>query len=104
MRYLGVDVSKEKLDCCLLDANGKRKTKVVANSVSGVRTLLGFIGKEGICPQEVHVAMEGTGVYHQLAAEALYDAGMKVSIVNPAQVKDFGRGLAVRTKNDSISY
>ena len=25
-----------------------------------------------------------------------------VSIVNPAQVKDFGRGLAVRTKNDRI--
>ena len=45
--------------------------------------------------------MEGTGVYHQLAAETLCDAGMVVSIANPAQVKDFGRGMAVRTKNDT---
>lgn len=103
MKYLGMDVSKEKLDCCLLgDANDtKRKTKVVANSVPGVTNLLAFVDKEGIARDEVHVVMEGTGVYHQLAAETLYDGGVRVSIVNPAQVKDFGRGLAVRTKNDS---
>lgn len=103
MKYLGVDVSKEKLDCCLLrEANDtKRKTKVVANSVLGVNNLLAFIDKEGLAREDVHVVLEGTGVYHQLAAETLFDAGVRVSIVNPAQVKDFGRGLAVRTKNDS---
>jgi transposase len=104
MKYLGMDVSKEKLDCCLLrDAAtaSKRKNKVVANSVPGIGSLLNFIEKEGLARHEVHVVMEGTGVYHQLAAETLCDAGVKVSIVNPAQVKDFGRGLAVRTKNDS---
>jgi transposase len=103
MKYIGVDVSKEKLDCCLLRdaADLKRKNKVVANSVPGIGSLLSFIDKEGIDRGEVHVVMEGTGVYHQLAAEALCDAGVNVSIVNPAQIKDFGRGLAVRTKNDS---
>ena len=30
------------------------------------------------------------------------DAGVTVSIVNPAQVKDFGRSLGVRTKNDGV--
>jgi len=103
MKYVGADVSKEKLDCCLLHDPGstKRKTKVVANSVPGVTNLLAFLDKEGIARDDVHVVMEGTGVYHQLAAETLYDAGVRVSIVNPAQVKDFARGLAVRTKNDS---
>jgi len=103
MKYLGVDVSKDKLDCCLLRdaADTKRKTKVVANNPSGLATLLGFVEKEGILPDELHVIMEGTGVYHQLAAETLCDAGMTVSIANPAQVKDFGRGMAVRTKNDT---
>lgn len=103
MKYLGMDVSKDKLDCCLLrDASDtKRKTKVVANSPSGLATLLSFVEKEGIPPDELHVIMEGTGVYHQLAAETLCDAGMTVSIANPAQVKDFGRGMAVRTKNDT---
>lgn len=103
MKYLGVDVSKDKLDCCLLrDASDiKRKTKVVGNSPVGLATLLSFVEKEGILPDELHVIMEGTGVYHQLAAETLCDAGVMVSIANPAQVKDFGRGMAVRTKNDT---
>ena len=103
MKYLGIDVSKDKLDCCLLRdaADTKRKTKVVANSPVGLATLLSFVQKEGIPPDELHVIMEGTGVYHQLAAETLCDAGMTVSIANPAQVKDFGRGMAVRTKNDT---
>lgn len=102
MKYLGVDVSKDKLDCCLLRDAGdtKRKTKVVANSPAGLSTLVSFVEKESIRPDELHVTMEGTGVYHQLAAETLCDAGMTVSIVNPAQVKDFGHGMAVRTKND----
>jgi transposase len=103
MKYLGVDVSKDKLDCCLLHdaAETKRKAKVVENSVSGLATLLGFVEKEGILPDELHVIMEGTGVYHQLAAETLCDAGVTVSIANPAQVKAFGSGMAVRTKNDT---
>jgi transposase len=46
--------------------------------------------------------MEGTGVYHEQAALALADARVTVSIINPAQVKDFGRGLAVRTKTDAV--
>lgn len=103
MKYLGIDVSKEKLDCCLLRdaAETKRKTKVVANSPTGLAILISFVEKEGVAPDELHAIMEGTGVYHQLAAETLCDAGMTVSIVNPAQVKDFGRGMAVRTKNDT---
>lgn len=44
--------------------------------------------------------MEATGVYHEQAALWLSDAGMRVSVVNPAQVRDFAKGLAVRTKTD----
>ena len=104
MFYLGMDVSKAKLDCCLLleDASGKRKTKVVANSKSGIADLLVWIIKQHVSLSELHVVMEGTGVYHEQAALALVDAGVIVSIVNPAQVKNFGRGLAVRTKTDGV--
>lgn len=103
MKYLGIDVSKDKLDCCLLReaSDTKRKTKKVANSPAGLATLISSMEKEGIPPDELHVIMEGTGVYHQLAAETLCDAGMMVSIANPAQVKAFGSGIAVRTKNDT---
>lgn len=103
MKYVGVDVSKEKLNCCILhDAtSSKRINKVVANSVAGVQALLNVLVKTGIGPAETHVVMEATGVYHQTAANAFCDAGVTVSIVNPAHVKDFGRGLAVKTKNDT---
>jgi len=104
MFYLGMDVAKAKLDCCLLldEASGKRKTKVVSNTKSGIVDLLAWVAKQNVSPEALHVVMEGTGVYHEQAALALADAGVTVSIVNPAQVKDFGRGLAVRTKTDGV--
>lgn len=103
MFYLGMDVAKAKLDCCLLlDEVGKRKTKVVNNTKSGITDLLAWVTKQKVSSQQLHVVMEATGVYHEQAALALADAGVTVSIVNPAQVKDFGRGLAVRTKTDGV--
>lgn len=104
MFYLGMDVAKAKLDCCLLldEASGKRKTKTVSNTKSGIVDLRAWVAKQNISPEALHVVMEGTGVYHEQAALALADAGVTVSIVNPAQVKDFGRGLAVRTKTDGV--
>ncbi len=103
MFYLGMDVAKAKLDCCLLlDEAGRRKSKVVSNAKSGIADLLVWVAKQHVSPSELHVVMEGTGVYHEQAALALADAGVTVSIVNPAQVKDFGRGLAVRTKTDGV--
>lgn len=104
MFYLGMDVAKAKLDCCLLldEAAGRRKTKVVNNTKSGIAELLAWVAKQHIPSNELHVVMEGTGVYHEQAALALADAGVTVSIVNPAQVKDFGKGLAVRTKTDGV--
>ncbi|HKB59917.1 MAG TPA: transposase [Gallionellaceae bacterium] len=104
MFYLGMDVAKAKLDCCLLldETGAKRKTKVVQNSKSGVADLLAWVGKQHVSAGDLHVIMEGTGVYHEQAALALADAGVTVSIVNPAQIKDFGKGLAVRTKTDGV--
>ena len=104
MFYLGMDVAKAKLDCCLLldESSGKRKTKVVNNTKPGIVDLLAWVAKQNISQDELHIVMEATGIYHEQAAMALADAGVTVSIVNPAQIKDFGRGLAVRTKTDGV--
>ena len=42
-----------------------------------------------------------TGVYHEAVALSLRDAQLKVSVLNPAQVKHFAKGLAVKTKTDA---
>ena len=47
---------------------------------------------------EHHFAMEATGIYHEQLATFLTDAGAKVSVVNPAQVKFYAQGLGVRSK------
>src|SRR5574340_1257597 len=101
MMYLGIDISKARLDCTLLDPlTDKRKTKAVSNDTKGFEALSVWLDKQGVAPIDVHGVMEATGVYHEQAALWLTDAGMRVSVVNPAQVRDFARGLAMRTKTD----
>jgi transposase len=104
MRYLGIDVAKAKLDCCLLvDLEKlKYKSKSVANSPEGIDDLLAWIKKQNITLPDVHIVMEATGIYHELAAQRLYDAGVIVSVANPAQVKHFGQSLGIRTKTDGV--
>lgn len=104
MFYLGMDVAKAKLDCCLLldEAGNKRKTKVAANTKAGIAGLLEWVSKHGMAAGQLHVVMEATGPYHEQAALALTDAGVMVSILNPAHVKHFRKGLAVRTKTDGV--
>jgi len=104
MFILGCDVSKNKLDCTLfLDPAGdKRKSKTVPNTTDGVSTLLAWVTKQGIPLDQLHVVMEATSIYHEVAAMALFNAKVKVSVVNPAQVRNFARSIGVRTKNDKV--
>lgn len=98
MFFLGIDVAKAKLDCLLYDATTKKqKSKVVPNTNDGFKTLLDWLAKHQARP---HVIMEPTGVYHETAALALTDAGLIVSLVNPAQLRSFAQGLGVKTKTD----
>lgn len=99
MFYLGVDVAKAKLDCMLLDGtSGKRKSKVVPNTNAGFAQLLEWLDKQSA--SKPHVVMEPTGVYHEPAALALTDAGLTLSLVNPAQLRQFAQGLGLKTKTD----
>jgi transposase len=104
MFYLGMDVAKAKLDCYLLIqmAPLKGKAKVIANTAQGLADLLAWLTKHHIPHDQLHVTLEATGVYHELAATVLHDAGVCISIANPAQVKHFGQGLAIRTKTDGV--
>lgn len=102
--YLGIDVSKAKLDCSLLlDTTTLRsRSKSVPNSRAGFEALLEWVQRQtNTGPAELIAAMEPTGVYHQALATALHDAGVKVVVVNPAQLRDFASALAVRSKTDA---
>lgn len=104
MRYfIGIDVAKAKLDVLWLrDAEAlKIKTKVFPNQPQGFKALKTWLEKHVTNElSTVHVTLEATGVYHEALAYALHEMGAQVSVVNPAFVRDFGKGLGVRNKTD----
>jgi transposase len=97
---LGIDVAKAKLDVALRGSDGKVRRKVVANAPEGFAELSAWLTRQGA--QAVHACLEATGVYWEAAAEYLADAGHSVSVVNPAQIKAYGKARAVRTKTDKV--
>jgi len=105
MFYLGIDVSKAKLNATLLlqTQPPKFRSKTVPNTTAGVASLLAWSTRQAGCAvADLHVLLEATGIYHELAATACFDAGARVSVLNPAQVKEFARGLAVKSKTDAL--
>ncbi len=100
--YLGVDVSKAKLDLALLTANDKYRSKVFANDTQGFQSLVQWLQThvpDGLT--SVHICMEATGIYHEALACFLHDQGLKLSVVNPVLVKRFAEANRLRNKTDS---
>lgn len=97
---IGIDVAKAKLDAALKQPKGKWKTKVVDNTPAGFEQLRAWLAKHGVTC--AHVCMEATGIYWERVAEDLADHGFAVSVVNPAQIKNFGGATGVRTKTDAV--
>lgn len=103
MFYVGMDVAKATVECCLLRLEAERPVQgSFSNNRTGMKALLKWLHQLQLPLDQVQVVMEATGVYHQAAALQLHEAGVSVAVVNPAQVKDFGKGLAVRTKTDRM--
>jgi transposase len=85
---LGIDVSKNTLDTSLL-AGAKPRSRSFANSPDGWRKLIAWLTEHKI--GQVHACLEATGRYSLGIALALHEAGHIVSLVNPAQIRDFAR-------------
>lgn len=93
---LGIDVSKRKLHLALL-SDEKLKRKTCDNSTSGFSDMLRWLGA-----QEVHACLEATGGYEEGVARALFEAGHRVSVVNPHTAHKFAQSLNARSKTDKI--
>lgn len=101
--FVGVDVSKNKLDCLWLrdPESTKVKTKVFPNTPKGHAQLGQWLIKNTRAnPEQLLVVMEATNVYHEALAYHLYEIGVQVSVMNPARVKHFAKGLGVLQKTD----
>ncbi|WP_245673231.1 IS110 family transposase [Endozoicomonas ascidiicola] len=101
--YVGVDVSKNKLDCLWLrdPENNKVKTRVFDNTAKGHQQLgQWLLNNIKAKPEEVYVVLEATSVYHEALTYYLHNAGFLVNVANPARVRNFAKGLGVLQKTD----
>jgi transposase len=96
---IGIDVSKETLDVSVI-SGGKSLGKQFANTEPGFALLIGWLAHRKL--GQVHACLEATGRYSLSVALALHAAGHVVSIVNPAQIRDFARTRLGRNKSDEI--
>lgn len=98
MVALGLDISKNTIDACLIDDRGE-SSKKVANNAKGFAQLKRWLKNRRA--SDVHVCMEHTGSYYENAAESFADDGYVVSVVNPVKIKGYAQSLLSRTKTDA---
>lgn len=104
--YVGIDVSKFTLDLALtIDGKKTLAIKKLTNNPAGFKVLEEWARKrsEKDGCNEIHFLMEATGIYSDNIAEYLYSKeDLKITVINPAQVKSFGKSILLRTKTDKI--
>ncbi|WP_052955106.1 IS110 family transposase [Microvirga vignae] len=103
--FFGIDVAKERLNCAVVVQGRERPIgqKAFPNTLDGIERAVAWVAKTSKTELvEVHAVLEPTAAYHELAARLLAAKGMTVSLVNPAQIRSFGRDMAVLSKTDRI--
>lgn len=93
--FVGIDVSKDRLDVAVLPGG---EVFLLARDAAGLDALAARLGPL----HPAAVALEATGGFETVVAATLAAAGLPVVVVNPAQVRAFGRALGQRAKTDPI--
>lgn len=101
-QWLGLDISAASFDAALAEEGAlpelRQTTRAYPRTRDGVSACLAHAG------EVAGVALESTGRYSQEAAVWLREVrpGLRVCVLNPMQVKAYGRSLAIRNKNDQV--
>lgn len=98
--YVGIDVSKDRLDVVLL--RGEQKdSQHFTNTTVGFGKLQQWLTRR-LPAEQVQVCLEATGRYSEALTKSLYGAGYRVSVVNPARIKGYGQAQMRRNKTDQL--
>lgn len=104
MNTLGIDVSKNTLDCCILVHN-EPYYHTFKNDNDGFFSLLSLFNSF-----KVHrLGFESTGNYHKKLEKYLFDNGVKPYILRPISISNFRKVINMHGKSDktdsySIAY
>ena len=101
MNAVGIDVSKGKSTVTVLQPFGVviAEPFEVLHTADELKKLVTFIKS---LSGETKVVMEYTGSYYEPIANALYEAGIFVSVVNPIIINDYSTNRVRKVKTDKI--
>ena len=93
--YVGIDVSKDRLDVHVLPSG---QAFAVARDGKGLSELIEQLSS--VRPRLI--AVEATGGFETIVAAAIAGAHLPLAVVNPAQVRHFAQAVGKRAKTDPI--
>lgn len=96
-QVLGIDISKETFDACLM-VEGNLRQERFENVPAGFKKLQRWVNRHAT--ERVHACMEATGQYGEALADFLFQQGYWISVVNPARIKAYGNSKLRRNKTD----
>lgn len=101
MNAVGIDVSKGKSTVAVIQPFGVVIAEPfdVSHTESDLKKLVTFIKS---LSGETKVVMEYTGTYYEPIANALHNAGIFVSVVNPLLIDDYDTNRVRKVKTDRI--
>ena len=97
--FVGIDVSKDTLDACLLLPGGRARAATFPNDPAGHAALIAWADRHA-AGLPAHFCLEATGPYSEAPADALAAAGRRVSVANPARVKAHAAAAGQGNKTD----
>lgn len=105
MIYIGIDVAKNKHDCCIINSDGEvlKNSFTFTNSLEGFNKFYSAILE--VAPQDkfenVYVGLEATGHYSINLVAFIRSKGLNPSIFNPLSINLFRKAHTLRkTKTD----
>ena len=93
--YVGIDVSKDRLDVAVL---GEERVWQVDNTQGGRNELVKWMQEL----QPELIVVEATGGCQRAVVDALFHARLCVAVVNPARVRQFARACGLLAKTDKL--
>jgi transposase len=93
--YVGIDVSKDRLDVAVL---GQERVWQVDNTQEEIACLVQQMAEL----QPELIVVEATGGYQRAVVDALFHAGLSVAVVNPARIRQFARACGLLAKTDKL--
>jgi transposase len=91
----GIDVSKDRLDVCILPG---QTAFSVCNDAAGLDDLIDRFRQAEV----TLIVAEATGGYETMMAASLLAARLPLVIINPTQVRHYAKALGQRAKTDRI--